>query len=209
VREKRNADTRVEDAHFNVGKPAVWQKGAAVTHAEDAVTLHPALQAAQRAFAQVAIILGYLLVGAASILLVGMSAVLFLQVLYRYVLQLPLPWSEEAARFCLVWFAMLASCVAGQQGVHFSLRWAVNWLAPGPREIVRMMMLSFGILVLSFVSWKALLYLSVVNDLVATATLVNMFWVYLAIPVGCGSLALNQFLELNDAVAGLVTHMHF
>ena len=48
-----------------------------------------------------------------------------------------------------------------------------------------------------------------VNDLVATATLVNMFWVYLAIPVGCGSLALIQFLELLDAVAGLVTHRHF
>jgi TRAP-type C4-dicarboxylate transport system permease small subunit len=180
-----------------------------VTNAEDAAMLHPALQSAQRAIARVARALGFVLVGAAAVLLVTMSAILFLQVIYRYVLALPLPWSEEAARFCLVWFAMLASCVAGQQGVHFSLRWAVNWLPPGSREIARILVLAFGMVVLGFIGWEACLYLAVVNDLVATATQINMFWVYLAIPVGCGSLALIQLLELLDAVAGLATHRHF
>jgi TRAP-type C4-dicarboxylate transport system permease small subunit len=153
--------------------------------------------------------LGFALVGMAAILLVAMSGILFLQVIYRYVLLLPLPWSEEAARFCLVWFAMLSSCIAGQQGAHFSIRWCLRWLSPLWREMARMLVLALSIMVFVFVTYTGFLYLAVVKDLVATATQISMFWVYLAIPVGCGSLVLIQTLELFDAVAGLVTHRHF
>lgn len=180
-----------------------------MTHARDAVILHSTLQSAQRALALLSGALGFVLIRMAALLLVAMTAILFLQVIYRYVLLLPLPWSEEAARFCLVWFAMLSSCIAGQQGVHFSIRWCLNWLSPGWRELARMLVLAFGIVVLAFVAYNGFRYLAVVEDLVATATQISMFWVYLAIPVGCGSLALIQTLELLDAVAGLVTHRHF
>jgi TRAP-type C4-dicarboxylate transport system permease small subunit len=180
-----------------------------VTNAKDAVILHPTLQSTQRALALLSGALGFVLIGGAALLLVAMSAILFLQVIYRYVLLLPLPWSEEAARFCLVWFAMLSSCIAGQQGAHFSIRWCLHWVSPWWREIARLFVLTFGIVVFAFVAYKGFLYLAVVEDLVATATRINMFWVYLAIPLGCGSLALIQTLELLDAVAGLVTGRHF
>ena len=180
-----------------------------MTDVRDAAVAHPALQTIQRFLSQLGTGLGALLVCAASLLLVAMSVILFAQVIYRYVLELPLPWSEEAARFCLVWFGMLAACVAGQQGVHFSIRWCVNWLPAPQREIVRIAVLAFGAAVLAFVAWKATLYLAVVDGFTATATQLNMFWVYLAIPVGCGALAAIQLLELFDAVTGLATHRHY
>lgn len=182
---------------------------AAVTEVQRAEMPYPAVQTVQRMSARLAAGLGILLVCTASLLLVAMSSILFLQVIYRYVLELPLSWSEEAARFCLVWFGMLASCVAGQQGVHFSIRWCLNWLGPGPREIARIIVLAFGIATLGFIAYRGFAYLSVVGDLVATATEINMFWVYLAIPAGCSLLALIQALEFFDAVAGLITHRHF
>ena len=180
-----------------------------MTNAQDALTLNRNLQSTQRALALLSHGLGFVLVGAAALLLVAMSGILFLQVIYRYVLLLPLPWSEEAARFCLVWFAMLSSCIAGQQGAHFSLRWCLRWFSPTWRELARMLVLALSILVFVFLAYTGFLYLAVVEDLVATATQISMFWVYLAIPVGCGSLALIQTLEFLDAVAGLVTHRHF
>jgi TRAP-type C4-dicarboxylate transport system permease small subunit len=180
-----------------------------VTNAQDALTLNRNLQSTQRALALLSHGLGFVLVGAAALLLVAMSGILFLQVIYRYVLLLPLPWSEEAARFCLVWFAMLSSCIAGQQGAHFSIRWCLRWFSPTWRELARMLVLALSIAVFIFLAYTGFLYLAVVEDLVATATQISMFWVYLAIPVGCGSLALIQTLEFLDAVAGLVTHRHF
>jgi TRAP-type C4-dicarboxylate transport system permease small subunit len=180
-----------------------------VTNAQDVLTLNRTLQSAQRALALLSHGLGFVLVGAATLLLVAMSGILFLPVIYRYVLLLPLPWSEEAARFCLVWFAMLSSCIAGQQGAHFSIRWCLRWFSPTWRELARMLVLALSIVVFVFLAYTGFLYLAVVEDLVATATQISMFWVYLAIPVGCGSLALIQTLEFLDAVAGLVTHRHF
>jgi TRAP-type C4-dicarboxylate transport system permease small subunit len=187
-------------------KPAI---GVVVTNAQDALTLNRTLQSTQRALALLSRGLGFVLVGAAAVLLVAMSGILFLQVIYRYVLLLPLPWSEEAARFCLVWFAMLSSCIAGQQGAHFSIRWCLHWVSPRWRELARLLVLAFSIVVFVFLAYTGFLYLAVVEDLFATATQISMFWVYLAIPVGCGSLALIQTLELLDAMVGLVTHRHF
>ena len=65
----------------------------------------------------------------------------------------------------------------------------------GPREIARMMVLASVSRSSASSPIRGSLIFSVVGDLVATATEINMFWVYLAIPVGCGSLALIQVLE--------------
>lgn len=43
------------------------------------------------------------------------------QVVSRYVLNDPSSWSEEAARYCMIWVAMLGSAVALKRGMHMSL----------------------------------------------------------------------------------------
>jgi C4-dicarboxylate transporter DctQ subunit len=141
-------------------------------------------------------------------LLAFMSVTLFLQVLFRYVLVLPLPWSEEAARFSLVWFAMLASCVAGQQGLHFVFRWGLGWMSSGPREAVRIVVLVLGTGVTLLLAEQGWLYLEIVSGLTATATRINMAWAYAAIPVGAFGLALIYLAELADAVMAPFTGRH-
>jgi len=163
---------------------------------------------AQRGFALLGWGVGQVACVVASALIIAMSVILFLQVTFRYVLMLPLPWSEEAARFCLVWFAMLASCVAGQQGLHFAIRWGVNWLGPRAREAARIFVLAFGAVVLLFLAGQGFSYLSVVSSLTATATRINFVWVYAAIPVGCLGLAIIHLAELGDAVLAFVTGQH-
>ena len=155
---------------------------------------------AQRGFALLGRGVGQLACFIASALIVVMSAILFLQVTFRYGLKLPLPWSEEAARFCLVWFAMLAACVAGREGLHFAIRWGVNLLGPRSREAARIFVLLSGGCVLSFVAVEGFSYLSVVSGLTATATRINLAWIYAAIPVGCLGLALIHLAELADAL---------
>lgn len=162
----------------------------------------------QRAFALTGRCIGGAACVLASALVVVMSVILFLQVVFRYVLMLPLPWSEEAARFCLVWFAMLASCVAGQRGLHFAIRWGVKWLNPWVREAARILILAFGAGVLLFLAFEGFSYLAIVSTLTATATRINMTWVYAAIPVGCIGLAIIHLVELADAVLAPFTDQH-
>ena len=49
-----------------------------------------------------------------------------LQVLSRYVLEAPLPWTEELARFLLVWVAFLGSASVARRKMHIAVEFFSN-----------------------------------------------------------------------------------
>lgn len=53
--------------------------------------------------------------------LVAIVGVTFGQVVFRYVLESPLSWSDETARFLLMWLAMLGAAYGFKTGSHFAL----------------------------------------------------------------------------------------
>jgi TRAP-type C4-dicarboxylate transport system permease small subunit len=50
--------------------------------------------------------------GIAGLLSAGFLVSISLQVLFRYVLELPLPWTEELSRYMFVWAALIAAAVS-------------------------------------------------------------------------------------------------
>jgi TRAP-type C4-dicarboxylate transport system permease small subunit len=59
-------------------------------------------------------------------LMVGITGVVFLQVVSRYVFRHPFDWPEELARFFFVWVALLGAALALKRGAHFSIEALVN-----------------------------------------------------------------------------------
>ena len=60
------------------------------------------------------------------VLLSALSIVTFSQVVARYIFQAPLSWSEELARFLLLWLAMMSGAYAFKIKAHFALNFMVN-----------------------------------------------------------------------------------
>ena len=54
-------------------------------------------------------------------LLASSVTIAFLQVIFRFVLQRPLSWSEELTRYLFVWMGMIGTSVALQNGSHFRM----------------------------------------------------------------------------------------
>ena len=54
-------------------------------------------------------------------LLIAMTIVVFSQVVARYIFEAPLSWSEELARFLLMWLSMLSAAYAFKTKSHFFL----------------------------------------------------------------------------------------
>ena len=50
-----------------------------------------------------------------------LSVVVLLQVFFRYVLNFPLAWSEELARFLLIWIVLLGAAIGIKRKSHFSI----------------------------------------------------------------------------------------
>lgn len=76
----------------------------------------------------------------ARLLLVVMSAVMvctiLLQVFLRYVVRASLPWSEELARYLMVWIGLMGASLAMHEGRHVGVTLLADRLRGGLRTAV-------------------------------------------------------------------------
>lgn len=73
---------------------------------------------------------------ALCLLMVTIVVVIFSQVVTRYVLHVSLSWSEELARYLLIWLAMLSAAYGFKIRAHFALVFLVNRFPTAVRRVV-------------------------------------------------------------------------
>jgi len=129
-------------------------------------------------------LLKYPLEIAVSTILVALVTVTFAQVVFRYLLQAPLAWSEELARFLLMWMASLSAVYAFKTRSHFALRFIVDRfdtkLQRGIGTLVTLAVVWF----LLVFSWQSLKFTWEVRDMSAPATQMSMAVPYSSALVG-------------------------
>lgn len=123
-----------------------------------------------------------------TVALVVMAA----QVVARYFLSDSLIWSEEVARYALVWSSMIGAAVAYRQGAHVAVTDFVVRL-PLPLQAltvraVHLLILGFSS-VLAWQSWTLTLR-SFARHEVTAALQVDIAWVQLALAVGGALIAI-------------------
>ena len=121
---------------------------------------------------------------AASATLVGLVAVTFAQVVFRYVLKAPLSWSEEIARFLLMWLAALSAAYAFKMRAHFALRFIVERFAPSAQRALSALVSLLVVLFLAVFAVNAFRFVLEVRDMSAPATQVSMAIPYSSAFVG-------------------------
>ena len=57
---------------------------------------------------------------------ITMVLVTLAQVIFRYLIEDPLPWSEELARYCFVWIVFLGAAIGLSRGAHLGVDLLVN-----------------------------------------------------------------------------------
>lgn len=67
---------------------------------------------------------------AAMCLLIGVVIVTVLGVLDRFILGIGLTWTEETARFLLIWASLISAVVATRHGLHFKVELFSRRLGP-------------------------------------------------------------------------------
>jgi len=119
-----------------------------------------------------------------------MIAATFAQVVFRYLLLSPLPWSEELARYCFVWIVFLGATLGLERGVHIGVDILTILLPP---RVQRWLTMLNEFLILAFVLVIIVASVAVVdaNRLQFSPALgLQMAKIYLAIPLGMAVMAL-------------------
>lgn len=125
----------------------------------------------------------------------GMTVIVILGVIFRYVIGTPLGWTEEAARYLMIWAASLAVSMGIMKGEHVGIHLLVDAL---PLTLRRWITILVHVAILAFL-WVLTHrgYLMALNGRNQFAPLlgVTMVWSLAAIPVA-GALAMLQTVFL-------------
>lgn len=120
-------------------------------------------------------------VGGALLLL--LTVTIFIQVVFRFLIDLPLAWSEELSRYSFIWLTMIVApiCIRLKANIN------TGTLGALPAQTALIVELGGYVLTLAFAAvllvWGTML-LDVVKLQRSPAIGLPMHWVYVAIPIG-------------------------
>ena len=138
-------------------------------------------------------------------LVLAIAGVICAGVFYRYVLSDALSWSEEIAKFLMVWMTFTGAPIALVEGGHAAIGLLPNALPPRLRQAAQ---LATCVIILAlmavFVHQGAVFAWNARMQIAATLTFgFSLFWIFVAIPVG-GALMFCIALEFaRRALRGL------
>lgn len=123
-------------------------------------------------------------------LFVVMVAAIVWQVFARYVLEEPTAWSEELARYLMVWVTMLGSAhVIGKDG-HVAVTVFVDALPGAAQRALALLRDALLLVLTGALAWYGYGFAMLGGRKVSTGLELPMTYPYLAIPVGAALIAL-------------------
>ncbi|GAB7388882.1 TRAP transporter small permease [Bacillaceae bacterium] len=133
-----------------------------------------------------------------GIILAVMTVVVTLQIFSRFILKYPLPWSEELARYLMIWLVFLASSLALRKQALIGLEAIAERLSGTARKYLKTVvyLICSGFFV--FLLIKGIDMLDHVKMQRSPAMKISMAWPYAAIPVGSFFLLLNSLAVLIE-----------
>lgn len=127
----------------------------------------------------------------AVLLFTSMVVVTTLGVFFRYVLDSPLHWTEEADRYLFIWLSFIGASITMRYKAHIAVDVLVRYLTPSLRAWFALLAQAFVLIFLVIVFNASLPVIEVTSETRTTATDIPMSWVYLAVPIGCTLIAIE------------------
>jgi TRAP-type C4-dicarboxylate transport system permease small subunit len=130
---------------------------------------------------------------------VAMTLVVLIGVFFRYVLNDPFMWTEEAARYLQVWMGFVAVSIALKRDKHIKVdvlsSLAPAWLAAMAGFVVDIIIGLFMIILLKQG------YLMTVDTLAHASTLpISMVWILAAVPVAAGLSLIHLLVKIINKI---------
>ncbi len=120
-----------------------------------------------------------------------MSVVIIFQVFSRFFLGFPLPWSEELARFLMIYTVFIGAALALRQQKLISIEVIAENISARARRILKTTANAIGIVFFIILFLKGIEVTSQVYGQVSAAMRLPMSYAYAALPLGAVFLTMN------------------
>ncbi|WP_163851285.1 TRAP transporter small permease [Pseudooceanicola aestuarii] len=133
--------------------------------------------------------------------MIALVGVITLQIVSRVVFT-SVAWTEEVARFLLIWITFLGATLAFQQGRHIAVSMLRDRLPPAPRRIVTgagcLVVIAF-LVTLAVIGWQ---YSNMQSFQKSPSLRLSMTWVYLVMPFSALVMTVLSVIDLINLLAG-------
>jgi|KBSSwiStaDraftv2_1062776.scaffolds.fasta_scaffold26871_4 TRAP-type C4-dicarboxylate transport system permease small subunit len=126
----------------------------------------------------------------------ALAAIVFLQFFTRYVLNDSVAWTEEIARYGLIWVTFIGAVMVTRRNSHIAVALLPNLL---PAWAGRALLALVDLAVLAFFALLAYFSILIIGRMqVQRMTVVDlpMSWVYAAVVVGCCLMLVRQLMRV-------------
>lgn len=134
----------------------------------------------------------------------AMVAVIFFQVIMRYIFNNSLPWSEELGKFFFVWISWLGISLGARYGEHIKITMLVDRL---PFRAAQVLNILSEIIVIGICVVTLYYGVSLVMSQMAThysGIKISVSWGYLAVVLGCGLMTIRSIISTIRSVKYLI-----
>ena len=139
------------------------------------------------------------------LMLLSMTFIVFAQVISRYLFKNSISWSEEIARWLMIWIVFLGSGIAVKYGEHIGLSFIFDRFQGKVKATVSLL-INIGILIfLYFCVVKSFaMYKFIINQKTAAA-MISMAWPFSAVPVGSIIMAVHIILFMLENICDILS----
>jgi len=127
----------------------------------------------------------------------SLAFIVFLQFFTRYILNDSLAWTEEIARYGLMWVVFIGGAMVTRRNTHIAVELMSNVMKPGLQR--QILLASVDIVKLGFLAFLAYVSVTIIDRMGIQRMTVfdlSMSWVYAGVSFGCFLMLFRQTLNV-------------
>jgi TRAP-type C4-dicarboxylate transport system permease small subunit len=131
--------------------------------------------------------------------LVVLAILVILQVTTRFVINIPLSWTEEIAKYLMIYIVFLGSGLAIRNNKHIAIDFLLEVVKPKSRERLEKAILWISAVFAIILAYFGAQLTWIVVDQSTPTLQYSMAWAYAAIPLGAILMLLNIVVALMES----------
>ncbi|GAB7389112.1 TRAP transporter small permease [Bacillaceae bacterium] len=133
----------------------------------------------------------------------GLVALLtLLQVVFRYVFNNPIVWSEEVVRYSMIWIVLLGTAIALRKGMLISVEIVIQSVPKTVKKIMSFLVIGVNVVYLSLLSYYGLQIISTLGAQTTGSLEIPISMTYSAITAGSFLALLNCIVVFIELLQG-------
>ena len=126
------------------------------------------------------------------------------QIIFRYVLSISVPWTEEAARWLYVWQIFLGSVLALRERIHLQVTFLTERFSPRIAAGVQIGTLLIEVVFFVGILVGSLMMMGSIRNVTAGSFPISMTYLYLVLPISFGLMALVSLKRFVRAFFAMI-----